>query len=253
MKYYLKLSATAWKSAFTKRATFFVEVGAMFINNILFFILWWVFFKTFPRVGTWSFSDIAILYSIMSLAYGISSALLGGVRLLIPMIAYGEIDHLLMQPKNPLFTILLSKAYPKGLGDILSAFFYIIVGRIYSPKTLFLVFLFSVLSAAIITCFRVAMAALAFWFKNFEEMAEKYTDCVIIFSLYPLNIYPSFFRFFLFTIFPAGLIGFLPVELIKAFSWGNFALLIGCSSLFICSTYSLFFRGLRRYESGYSF
>jgi ABC-2 type transport system permease protein len=57
----------------------------------------------------------------------------------------------------------------------------------------------------------------------------------------------------MFTVIPAGVIGYLPVELIREFSWGNFVLLILSSFGFVALALTTFYAGLRKYESGNTF
>lgn len=253
MNYYKTLIAITWKSSFTKHATFFTEAISMLINNIGFFALWWIFFKAFPRVGTWTFQDVAALYAILSISCGISSFSCGGARLIPYLIASNDLDRFLLRPKNILLSILFSKSYPRGAGDIISSIFYVVAGAIYDPVMLFKMFCFSILIAFVLVAVRVITATLSFWAKGVEEISEKYFDCVMIFSLYPTGIYPYLFRFVMFTVFPAGFISFLPIELLHEFSLGFASLFFGGTIFFTWLAFFLFYRGLKRYESGYSF
>ena len=57
----------------------------------------------------------------------------------------------------------------------------------------------------------------------------------------------------MFTLIPAGLIGYVPVELIRSFSWVKFVGL-GCSALgFLGAACLVFHLGLKKYESGNQF
>jgi ABC-2 type transport system permease protein len=253
MNYYLHLQSLSWKSAFTKKVSFITEVLSMLVNNVLFFVIWWIFFRYFRTVGSWTFSDMATLYAIVSLSYGLGALFLDGARNLPFIVSSGEIDRLLLRPRNTLFSLILSKTRPRGLGDIISTFFYIFVGSIFSPKMLFSILLISLVVTVIIVAIRILSGSLIFWFGRIEEITAKYMDSIHLFAMYPSDIYPFYFRFVLFTIFPAGLIGFLPVELIRDFSWMTCFLFLGAAAFSVTIACLVFYRGLRRYESGYSF
>src|SRR3990167_8359040 len=57
----------------------------------------------------------------------------------------------------------------------------------------------------------------------------------------------------MFTLIPAGLIGYVPVELLRAFSWYKFAILMSCSLGFLGVACLVFHLGLKKYESGNKF
>ena len=57
----------------------------------------------------------------------------------------------------------------------------------------------------------------------------------------------------MFTVLPAGLISYMPVELIRSFSWFRLALLVSSATLFTALAFYVFYAGLRRYESGNRF
>jgi len=49
---------------------------------------------------------------------------------------------------------------------------------------------------------------------------------------------------------PAGFVGGVPVELLRNFSWKGFLIMLGFSIVFFAFSVFVFYRGLRRYESG---
>jgi ABC-2 type transport system permease protein len=57
-------------------------------------------------------------------------------------------------------------------------------------------------------------------------------------------------RFILFTIIPAALIGAVPAEFIRAFTWTTLAELLVAGGVLLALALAVFHRGLRRYESG---
>jgi ABC-2 type transport system permease protein len=49
---------------------------------------------------------------------------------------------------------------------------------------------------------------------------------------------------------PAAFVGAVPAELIVTFSWERFALLLAAATALLVLAVFVFYRGLRRYESG---
>ncbi len=78
-------------------------------------------------------------------------------------------------------------------------------------------------------------------------------DSLFVFALYPTNIYSGLLQLVMFTVIPAGLIGYLPVELLHKFSWPKMAILFSSTLGFLMLALLVFHLGLKRYESGNKF
>ena len=65
-----------------------------------------------------------------------------------------------------------------------------------------------------------------------EGLAKKYCDALFLFAVYPTNIYSGVLQVVMFTLIPAGVISYLPVELARQFSWLQLFLLVGSSLVF---------------------
>jgi len=57
-------------------------------------------------------------------------------------------------------------------------------------------------------------------------------------------------KFILLTIIPAALIGSVPAEFVRSFTWLALAQLLAGALIFLFGAVSIFRLGLRRYESG---
>ena len=75
-------------------------------------------------------------------------------------------------------------------------------------------------------------------------------EFLITFSLYPRPLFSGALKFVLFTILPAGFIGFLPVELLRDFTWLGLGAAVGGAVIYSVLAALVFAAGLRRYESG---
>ena len=73
------------------------------------------------------------------------------------------------------------------------------------------------------------------------------------FSIYPRPLFAGFLKIVLFTLIPAGFIGYLPVELLRDFEWtGLLSAVLGAVG-YAALALAVFAVGLRRYESGNRF
>ena len=88
-----------------------------------------------------------------------------------------------------------------------------------------------------------------FWGYN-QGFAGLAQEAVIMFATYPDYIFTGIVRSLLFTIIPAGFVTYLPVSLIRDFSWPKLAVMLAVATGFTLAARSLFALGVRRYESG---
>lgn len=229
------------------KASFLFQVVFMILSNLLYFMIWYILFDHIEEVNAWTIQDIAALNVISCASWGIFQICLGGLRNLSKMISYGDLDVFLLYPPHPLFMIMSSKSYPSGWGNLATAFIMLPFCSEISPLLLAITVLCSVTVFGMIF---VIVHSIAFWMGNIESFAKQWTDFVYILSFYPQNVYPGLVKIILFTLLPAGFISFLPVEILRNFSWEKLCSLVTGAIIFIFLGIFIFRAGLKRYESG---
>lgn len=241
------------RASIQKRGVFLFECGLMITNNFIFFSIWWIFFRQFNDIAGWNFHDMLILTAIGTGAYGLMQVCFGGTRFLSQIIVNGDLDAFLTQPKDPLFHIAASKSLSKGWGNVLTSFLVILFGGLTSPYVLVLILLGVLSGCFVFTAMTIIAHSMAFWMGSIEGLSKKYCDTLFLFALYPTNIYSGVIQLVMFTLIPAGLIGYVPVELIRDFTWFKLCVMVGSSFLFFMVAIYIFNLGLKRYESGNKF
>jgi len=73
---------------------------------------------------------------------------------------------------------------------------------------------------------------------------------MLTFGIYPITLFDNYAKLILFTIIPAALIGAIPAEFIRAFTWQTLAEMLAGAVVFLLIAIAVFRVGLRRYESG---
>lgn len=222
-------------------------------NNLIFFAIWWIFFRAFKTVGQWRFDDMVALLAVAAGSYGLSKIFFGGTKEISRMIITGNLDPFMTQPKNLLLHLVGAKSYSKGWGQLMTSMILVILGGQTTLGSIPLLICFMINGALIFGSAAVIAHSMAFWFGSIETIAKKYCDSLFLFVHYPVNIYSGFLQIIMFTLFPSGIIGYLPVEVLRSFSWKYMGILVFSSALFVSLAFSLFHRGLKRYESGNHF
>ncbi len=241
------------KASISKRGAFLIESALMIANNLIFFTIWWIFFRQFKDVAGWNFNDMIVLMAVGTGGYGLMQICFGGVRNLSKIILSGDLDPFMTQPKNLLLHVAGSKSLSKGWGHLMTTVLLIILGEITAPHSILLIVISIFSGCLVFTAINIIAHSLPFWMGSVEGVSKKYCDALFLFALYPTNIYSGVLQVIMFTLIPAGVISYLPVELVREFSWLHFLLLIGSSISFFALAFLVFYSGLKKYESGNRF
>ncbi len=234
----------------SKRGAFLIESGLILADNLIFLALWWIFFRQFNGIAGWNFDDMIILMAVVKGGFGLMQVCFGGIRNLSKMIIAGDLDSFMTQPKNVLLHIAGSKSISKGWGNLITAIILLVLTRVVTLDRTPLILISIVSSCLVFTSMNIIAHSLPFWMGSVEGLSKKYCDALFLFALYPTSIYSGLLQVIMFSLIPAGVISYLPVELIRSFSWPLLLLLISSSLAFSCMAFLVFYSGLKRYESG---
>jgi ABC-2 type transport system permease protein len=241
------------RSAFALRGAFWLQAGFMAANNVMFFTFWWIFFDRFEEIGGWRVHDMAALFGIVATGFGLAIVFAGGIRDLSLYIVDGDLDPFLTQPKSPLLHATASKTYASGWGDICSGIAFLLLSGFVEWRTLPAAVVAVVASGVVFTASAVILHSLAFWLGRIDTLARQLWEFLLTFSLYPSSIFGGALRFVLFTLVPAGFIGYLPLSLVRNSSWESLFFVVGGALGYGALALFVFASGLRQYQSGNRF
>ena len=247
------LVATNFKAALALRSAFVIQVVFMALNNFTFFVFWWALMAHVTTLRGWQLADIQMLFGMVAAAFGLTVTVAGGVRHLGRFIEDGDLDTLLTQPRSVLVHAVGMRAQPSGFGDLISGLIFLAWSGQISWHAMPLVVVVIVAGALIFVACGILFFSLAFWLGRVETVATQLWDLLVTFSLYPEPLFGGTLRLVLFTVLPAGFVGYLPVRILHAPTLANVALLISAAIAYLCLATLMFDRGLRRYASGSRF
>ena len=253
IKSYLQLLVASTKASTESLAAWLFHAGFMFLNNAIFFVIWLVLFRNTTQIGGWSLQDTMLLFGISAIAFGLATALFGGMRNIPELLREGEINSILLRPRSPLLLVLSSKSDPYGWGDVLFGLLLVIGSQQLSWVGWLLFPLIILLSTAVAASVTLCIFSIAFWMQRSDVIAWRAWETFLTFCLYPEGIFPAPMRVVLYTILPAAFVAFLPVAVLKSFSLATLAILVLVTIFWAALSWGIFYRGLRRYirqESG---
>lgn len=247
------LVTTNLKAALALRSAFVIQVVFMALNNLTFFVFWWALMGRVTTIRGWRLGDIQVLFGLVAAAFGLTITVAGGVRHLGRFIEDGDLDTLLTRPRSVLVHALGMRAQPSGFGDLISGLIFVAWSGQVSWRTVPALIVVIVASALIFVACGVVFFSLAFWLGRVETIATQLWELLITFSLYPEPLFGGTLRLVLFTVLPAGFVGYMPVRILHAPSLASVAVLVCVAISYVCVAVWLFERGLRRYASGSRF
>ncbi len=245
--HYVRLNLSG---ALEYRASFFLSAFGMLLNNCTFIFFWYIAFEQIGgRIGGYDFRDMMFVWAAFSSAYGASHIIFGNVDRMSQIILTGEMDTYLLQPKNPLLSMLCARTELSAWGD----FVYGIALMLLTGQGALAFFWFViavVLGGALYVAVGVMFGSLAFFFGDMGDAGSFAMELTTNFGIYPEGIYQGFARFLMYTVVPAAFIVHVPLKLARggALYWIPIWLLAACA--YTALAYLLFKLGLKKYASG---
>lgn len=239
------------QSSMEYKSNFLIQSFGMVLNNASFILFWWVLFtKMGNTIGGYNFRQVLVIWAITSSGFGVGQVLFGNSMRLSDLIIEGQLDGFLLQPKNVLWNILIARTSIAAWGDFL---YGVVLFACAMPFTLYnwgLFLLFVLLAGFLMTAVMVLANTLTFYLGRANAIAGLVPDFLITMTIYPEGIFGGKIRFLLYTLLPAGFISYIPVRLLHQFSLRYLLYLLAFDTVFIALTFWVFYRGLKRYESG---
>lgn len=152
-------------TAMEYRASFWTQVVGMVLNDALWLCFWRLFFQEFRTIGDWTYTELLLLYAVVTIGFGLAYTIMGNCRNLSQLISEGHLDFYLALPQNILLHVLVSRMDVSAWGDL---FFGILVYAISGVVTWYntiLLTIASILTAAIMVFFyrSLSFAVLLHW------------------------------------------------------------------------------------------
>lgn len=236
--------------ALAYRGSFLAQVVFMMLNNLMFVAFWWLVFDRFPDLDGWRMADTMVLFAVVCTSFGLAFAIAGNALRLSSIIQEGQLDYYLTMPPDPLAHALITRMHLSAVGDIL---FGLLLAARFMPCDAHHWLLFALLvpiSSCVLISFAVIAGSMAFFLGSSEGLSRFMFEALVTFSMYPETLFQGWAKWLLFTLIPAGFVGFLPASLLTRFSFAHLAWLALGALVFALLARAVFRFGLSRYESG---
>ena len=250
----LKFLLAVWKanllSAMEYRAAFLSQAIGMIVNDFMYFVIWIIFFDRFKDVRGWGINDMYLTYGVLASSFGLVSLLFGNAFNLSDIISKGRLDYYLSFPRPVLLHAVSSRMIASGMGDFTYGFISYALSGYFTWDGLARFMLATLLAATVFAAFLILIQSLAFWLGIMSNLSALALNAMLTFGIYPITLFDNYAKLILFTLIPAALMGAVPAEFIRAFTWQSLAELFVGAIIFLVIAVSVFRLGLKRYESG---
>ena len=255
MKLYFKYVGILLKSQMQYKASFIMTTLGQFLVSFTTFLGVYFMFSRFHSINGLAFSEILICFSIILMAFSITECFVRGFDMFPRLIQSGNLDRILVRPRNEIFQVLTSNIDFSRIGRLLQSILMLAYavptsGIVWTFDKVITVILMLVGGITVFASLFVLYAGISFFTIEGLEFMNIFTDGSREFGKYPLSIYgEGVLKFFTYVI-PIALFQYYPFLYLIGRS-NNIGLiflpLIGF--VFMIPCYCFFKFGLRKYKS----
>jgi ABC-2 type transport system permease protein len=201
-----RLLAARLRGQLQYRASFLSQMAGNGLIGFAEFASILVFFSHIDRLGGWTVGEIAILYGIATISFGLGHFLASGLASFPEMVVRGEFDQMLTRPVSPFAQVLGADIQIRRLGTVLQGAIALVIGFAVSgaspePARLLVVPAIVLLVMALYIALFALEATLSFWTTQGIETVNIATYGGNTIAPYPIDIFADWLKgFFLFVV-----------------------------------------------------
>lgn len=197
------------------RTSFALQTISQFVVTFVDFIALLFLFHQFPSIAGWTLPEVAFLYGLGGVAFGVSDLVCGGFDSLSKQIRLGTFDRVLVRPVGTFAQVLSGDVQIRRCGRICQGAVVLSLAIGWLDITWSLdklaVLLVAILSGIVIfTAIWVIGAAVTFWTVETSEVTNVFTYGGEALVSFPMPIYAEGIRWFFTYVVPLVFVSYLP-------------------------------------------
>ena len=216
---YLRYLDVSLRSQMQYRASFLIQAAAHFLVTGSEFLALVALFQRFGQIRGWSLPEMALLYSMVALAFATSEAVARGFDIFPGLVRTGDFDRLLLRPRSTAlqvlgqeFQLMRAGRFAQGLVVLLWA-----AGQLdtrWTPAGVLLLLLAIAGGACLFCGLFIVQATICFWTTDSIEIMNATTYGGVETAQFPLSIYRPWFRSIFMFVVPLATINYFPAHAI---------------------------------------
>ncbi len=214
---YLRLIGMAVRAQMQYKVDLTVNVVTYFLVTLAEFTQIFLVFSAFATLGGWRAGEVALLYSVTSISFGLAELFGAGIDTFPDIVRKGEFDRVLLRPAGALVQVATSDFKLRRFGRITQGFVTFVFalallgrGFAWTPGKLLLLPIGVFSGAIIFICVLLLGATVCFWTVETTELTNIATYGGREMLSWPLTIYhQTLQRIFVFVV-PLAFGTFIP-------------------------------------------
>jgi viologen exporter family transport system permease protein len=212
---YRRLVGARIRGQLQYRLSFALNLLGSALTALLDFVAILILFSQVDALGGWSVWEVALLYAISSVSFGITDLVIGHIDLLPRMIREGDFDQLLLRPLGSLFQVVAADFTLRRLGKVVQGLAVLLVAAAHvdvdwTAGRVGVLMLAVVAGAFIFAGVWIALATIAFWLIDSQEVANSFTYGGNYLAQYPINIFGPWLRRLVVVVIPIAFVAYFP-------------------------------------------
>lgn len=251
--YFIAQTKANIKNAHALAKSFWIGIFSMILNNLTFFVIWFLFMNATGPINGWTNVDVFGMLGVSLVCFGVCNSFFYGLRELPEFVMKGSFDSVLLAPVNSFLKLSSSSVSITAYGDLLMGLFIVIFYGIYTKLSLYLFVLFAItilLGCVTFICIRLLCSLVVFFIHDGEIVATQMFEIFLRPGLYPGAIFPNKMKLFFMTVIPALITSSAPIDGIKSQSIYFLLFSLVVTIFWVSVTYLVYKISVKRYESG---
>ena len=255
MKLYFRYMGILLKGQMQHKASFVMMTVGQFLVSFTTFLGVYFLMDRFHSVNDFSFSEVLLCFSVVLMAFSLAECFFRGFDRFPNLIRTGQLDRILVRPRNEMFQVLTSNLDISRLGRVFQAVLMLIYaipssGVHWTADKILCLILMIMGGIAVFTGLFILYAGISFFTLEGLEFMNIFLDGSREFGKYPLSIYGEGVLKLCTYVVPIALFQYYPLlYLIGRSDTIGMIFLPLLGFLFILPCYGFFRFGLRKYQS----
>lgn len=212
---YRRLVGARIRSDWQYRTSFFFFLASQTVVTALDLAVILVLFEVVPQLGGWSVEQVAVLYGLTTLAFGLGDLFISQVETAARYIREGSFDRFLLRPLPTVLQLSASEFALRRIGRSIPAAVTLAVALVvadidWTVDRVVLVPVTVLSGTAIFGAVWVVTSSISFWAVGAQEVANSFTYGGSFAHQYPLHIYARWIRTVLGWIVPMAFVAYVP-------------------------------------------
>jgi ABC-2 type transport system permease protein len=172
-------------------------------------------FSQVDSLRGWSGVEVALLFGLSGVAFGVADLLISQVELASRHIKAGTFDLFLLRPVSPLLHLSASEFALRRIGRSVQPLAVLVVALVLAPidwdlEAVALVPVTLVSGAFIFGSVWVATSSISFWTVDSQEVANAFTYGGSLATSYPIDVLASWMRRLMTFLVPLAFVAYFP-------------------------------------------